>query len=262
MTTAQAPLIDCRRTTLAGERCDRTVPKHAVSTHCSSCRLRELCLPVGLSGEEIDSLDDAIYTRRRVSKGAQAFGAGETLEHLYAIRLGSFKSSLHTLDGREQITGFQLPGEILGLDGIGSDKHRSDAVALEDSELCVVPYARLEELAQRFPRIGRNFHRLMSREVATNQNIMLLLGRMSAEERLATFLLNLSQRWAALGYSSHDFVLRMSREDIGNYLGLKLETVSRMFGKLADRGLIEVKQREVRLLDAHGLEALVGAAVD
>ena len=230
--------------------------------NCMNCRLRDLCLPVGLDGDEIESLDAAIYTRRRLSKGALAFRAGEPLEHLYAIRLGSFKSCLHTVDGREQVTGFQLPGELLGLDAIGSARHRSDAVALEDSELCVVPFAQLEELARRFPRIGMNFHRTMSREVAANQDIMLLLGRMNAEERLATFLLRLSRRWALLGYSSTDFVLRMSREDIGNYLGMKLETVSRMFSRLAERGLIEVRQREVHILDAEGLQGVIGAAVD
>lgn len=249
--------IDCRRHNAAHERCGRPVLPSSVPTNCTTCRLREVCLPVGLSGEELDSLDQAVYNRRRVARGARAFGSGDALESLYAIRLGSFKSSLHTADGREQVTGFHLPGELLGLDAIGGGRHGSDAVALEDSELCVVPWDRLEELANEFPRIGRNFHRVMSRELASGQGIMLLLGRMSAEERLAAFLLNLSQRWAALGYSASEFVLRMSRDDIGNYLGLKIETVSRMFSKLREKGLIEAHQRDVRILDAAGLERLV-----
>lgn len=224
---------------------------------CSQCNLRELCLPVGLSAEELERLDHLVSLRRSVRKGDALFRSGDPFSSLYAIRTGMFKTRVTSLDGRDQVTGFQMAGEIVGLDGIGGNEHACDALALEDSEVCVIPYNRLTDLAQQVPGLQRHFHRLMSREIVREHGVMLLLGGMRAEERVAAFLLNLTQRMQARGFSSREVILRMTREEIGSFLGLKLETVSRTFSKLADEGLIDVQQRHVRILDAAALRALM-----
>lgn len=224
---------------------------------CSQCNLRELCLPVGLSAEELERLDHLVSLRRSVRKGDALFRSGDPFSSLYAIRTGMFKTRVTSLDGRDQVTGFQMAGEIVGLDGIGGNEHACDALALEDSEVCVIPYNRLTDLAQQVPGLQRHFHRLMSREIVREHGVMLLLGGMRAEERVAAFLLNLTQRMQARGFSSREVILRMTREEIGSFLGLKLETVSRTFSKLAEEGLIDVQQRHVRILDAAALRALM-----
>jgi CRP/FNR family transcriptional regulator len=146
----------------------------------------------------------------------------------------------------------------MGLDGISTDRHPCDAIALEDSELCVIPFSRLEELSRETPSLQRHLHKIMSREIVSDQSVMMLLGSMRAEERLAAFLLNLSQRMTARGYSPSEFYLRMTREEIGSYLGLKLETVSRVFSRFQNEGLIAVQQKHIRILDIPKLRAIVG----
>ncbi|MBL8289877.1 MAG: helix-turn-helix domain-containing protein, partial [Rubrivivax sp.] len=163
-------------------------------------------------------------------------------------------------DGREQVTGFQMAGEVLGLDGISSDRHTCDAVALEDSQVCIIPYGQLEHLTRELSDLQHQFHKIMSREIVRDHGVMLLLGSMRAEERLAAFLLNLTQRLRARGFSGSSLVLRMTREEIGSYLGLKLETVSRAFSKFQEDGVLEVKQRQIAVLDPVRLQELVGQA--
>jgi len=225
-----------------------------VPTKCSSCNLRELCLPCGLSGQDADRLDQLIYTRRRIERGESVYHAGDEFSSLYAVRSGFFKTLQTLEDGREQVTGFHMGGEIMGMDGIGPEKHSSSAVALEDSEVCVIPYSRLVNLGHEMHGLQRQFHKVMSREIAQEHSVMLLLGTMRAEERLATFLLNLSQRFTARGYSASEFNLRMTREEIGSYLGLKLETVSRAFSRFQEDGLISVHQKQIRIRDVAGLK--------
>ena len=176
------------------------------------------------------------------------------------MRSGFFKTSVTTADGRDQVTGFQMAGEILGLDGIVQDKHSCSAIALEDAEVCVLPFDKLEQLSREFSALQHHVHRIMSREIVRDQGVMLLLGSMRAEERLAAFLLNLVQRLHARGFSKSEMVLRMTREEIGSYLGMKLETVSRTFSRFQDDGIIEVKQRYVRILDPDALGAIVNHA--
>ena len=225
---------------------------------CSTCNLRELCLPVGMTRDELETLDQLVYTRRRIKRGESLFRCGDAFQSLYAIRSGFFKSRVATAVGRDQVSGFQMAGELLGIDGIGSDAHHCDAVALEDSEVCAIPYARLEELSRNFPPLQHHFHKVMSREIVRDHGVMLLLGSMRAEERLAAFLLNLSQRFTARGFSASEFILRMTREEIGSYLGLKLETVSRAFSKFQDDGLVSVQQKHIRIADIAGLKKLTG----
>ena len=224
---------------------------------CSNCNLRELCLPVGMSRDQLERLDTMVATRRNVARGDTLFRVGDAFTSLYAVRTGFFKSCVSSEDGRDQVTGFQMAGELLGLDGIGSERHTCDSIALEDSQVCVIPYQDLESLSREFSDLQRQFHRIMSREIVRDHGVMLLLGSMRAEERLAAFLVNLTQRLKTRGFSEHALILRMTREEIGSYLGLKLETVSRTFSKFQDDGLLEVKQRHIRILDGAGLQSLV-----
>ena len=226
---------------------------------CSHCNMRELCLPTGMSPEEVERLDELVSTRRKVKRGESIFHGGEPFSALYAVRVGFFKTRLTSADGRDQVTGFFMGGELLGMDGISSERHTCTATALEDSEVCVIPFARLEELSRDFEPLQRHFHKVMSREIVRDQSVMLLLGSMRAEERLAAFLLNLSQRLTSRGYSPSEFILRMTREEIGSYLGMKLETVSRLFSRFQDEGLISVQQKNVCIVDIAGLRALLSS---
>ena len=224
---------------------------------CSSCNLRELCLPVGLKRENLERLDDLVASRRNVARGDSLFRAGEVFQSLFAVRTGFFKTCVSSEDGRDQVTGFQMAGELLGLDGISTDHHTCDAVALEDSQVCIIPFDQLEGLSREFSELQHQFHKIMSREIVREHGVMLLLGSMRAEERLAAFMLNLTQRLQARGFSASSLILRMTREEIGSYLGLKLETVSRTFSKFQDDGILDVKQRHIRVLDPAKLQGLV-----
>jgi len=223
---------------------------------CSNCNLRELCMPIGLDVEEIKKLDEMIEKRRQVKQGQMLYANGDAFTSLYAIRTGFFKTCVANEDGREQVTGFQMAGEIIGLDGIVSDQHSCNAVALEDAEVCIMPFANVEELSREIPALQRHVHRIMSREIVRENGMMMMLGNMRAEERLAAFLLNLVQRLHARGFSQSEMILRMTREEIGSYLGLKLETISRTFSKLSDDGIIEVKQRYVKILASDALKKI------
>ncbi len=227
---------------------------------CSGCNLRELCLPMGMSEAQMDRLDAIVATRRTVPRGDALFRVGGAFSSLYAVRTGFFKTCLSSEDGRDQVTGFHMAGELLGLDGIGTDRHTCDAIALEDSQVCVIGYHQLEDLSRELSDLQRHFHRIMSREIVRDHGVMLLLGSMRAEERLAAFLLNLTQRLRTRGFSASSLVLRMTREEIGSYLGLKLETVSRAFSKFQDDGVLEVKQRQIRVLNPDALQALVNGS--
>ncbi|MDO8888939.1 fumarate/nitrate reduction transcriptional regulator Fnr [Hydrogenophaga sp.] len=230
---------------------------HSIKVACSSCNLRELCLPMGLNPEEMDKLDRVISTRKRIKRGQALFNVGDKFTSLYAVRSGFFKTCVTTADGRDQVTGFQMTGEIIGMDGIVSDHHSCDAVALEDAEVCIMPFDQVEELSREFTTLQHHVHKILSREIVRDHSVMLLLGSMRAEERLAAFLLNLVQRLHARGFSQSEFVLRMTREEIGSYLGMKLETVSRTFSKFAEDGIIDVKQRHVHIKNVDALRQIV-----
>jgi CRP/FNR family transcriptional regulator, anaerobic regulatory protein len=235
----------------------KDVTPHSFKVACSNCNLRELCMPVGLSKPELDRLDEIVAVRRKIKRGAQLFQNGDKFSALYAIRTGFFKTCVASDDGRDQVTGFQMAGEIIGLDGIVSDRHTCSAIALEDAEVCVMPFDSIEALSREINALQRHVHKIMSREIVRENGVMMLLGSMRAEERVATFLLNLVQRLKARGFSQSELVLRMTREEIGSYLGLKLETVSRTFSKFVDDGYIEVRQRYVRIVNPDGLRLMV-----
>ncbi len=237
------------------------ITPHTMKVACSNCNLRELCMPMGLSDSELDRIDGVVAVRRKVKRGTSLFRNGEKFVNLFAIRTGFFKTCVASEDGRDQVTGFQMAGEVIGLDGIVNDVHTCDAIALEDAEVCVMPFDRIEELSREVNALQRHVHKIMSREVVRENGVMLLLGSMRAEERLAAFLLNLVQRLHARGFSQSELVLRMTREEIGSYLGLKLETVSRTFSKFVEEGIVEVKQRHVRILNADALREIVNPKV-
>lgn len=225
---------------------------------CMSCSLRELCLPVGLNDEEIGRLGNLINHKFKVRRGEYLLHAGSEFKSLYAIKNGFFKTTVLKADGRQQVTGIYMTGELLGLDAISREEHTCDAVALEDSEVCEVPFRQLEKVGQEIPSLMSQFHKIMSREIVQDRGVMMLLGSMRAEERLAAFLLNLSTRLSRRGYSPTHFILRTTREEIGSYLGLKLETVSRSLSKLQEEGLISISGRQVVLYDIDGLNRKIG----
>jgi len=223
---------------------------------CSNCNLRELCLPTSLSSADIQRLEAVFSSRLRIPQGGLLFSSGTPFTALYNIRSGFFKTCVSLEDGREQVTGFQMAGEIIGLDGIVNEYHNCNAVALEDAEVCVMPYAEIERLSQELPELQRHMHKIMSGEIVRENAVMMLLGSMSAEERLAAFLLNLVKRLRARGFSSSELLLRMTREEIGSYLGLTLNTVSRVFSKFREKGIVNVKQRYVQILKIDELELI------
>jgi len=238
-------------------------PLHTASctVKCSHCNLREVCLPVGLTREELELVDRRLVAvRRKVARGETLYRAGDRFDSVYAVWTGFLKSCVASKDGREQVTGFHMGGELIGLDGIGTRRHEADAVALEDSQVCVIPYEELEALAAEINSLQQQFHKIMSREIVRNHGVMLLLGSMYAEERVAAFLLNLTHRLRARGFSASSVLLRMSREEIGSFLGLKLETVSRTFSKFQANGLLFVRQRQIQITDPVGLQHLLDGA--
>jgi CRP/FNR family transcriptional regulator, anaerobic regulatory protein len=210
------------------------INKEVIKVACSSCNLRELCMPLGLNAEELNRVDELVATRKTVKRGASLFHTGERFTSLYAIRTGFFKTCITTEDGRDQVTGFQMAGEIIGLDGIVNDQHTCNAIALEDAEVCIMPFDRIEELSREVNALQHHVHKIMSREIVREHGVMLLLGSM---------------------------VLRMTREEIGSYLGMKLETVSRTFSKFVDDGIIEVKQRQIHICNADALKHIVSSQI-
>ena len=225
---------------------------------CGACCLRGVCLPCGMSETELTRFDELISTKRKVARGATLYRAGERFEAVYAVRSGGFKTVGNSRHGDEKITGFHLPGEILGLDAINTAQHGYDAVALEDSEVCVFPFAQRETAAMKSPALQHQLFRVLSSDISRDQGLMLLLGAMNAEQRLAAFILSLSRRFQRLGFAPSRFVLRMTREEIGNYLGLTIETVSRLFSRFQREGLIGLRQRDVEIRNPDGLRNLVG----
>ncbi|MCG2595528.1 helix-turn-helix domain-containing protein [Ramlibacter sp. XY19] len=233
------------------------MPVAPLKTSCSTCHLRDLCLPCGLNGSERESLDRLMFGRRKVAAGQALYRAGDKFRFIYAVRSGTFKSSLALPGDREQVSGFHMAGELMGLDAIANGAHASTAIALEDTEVCTIQYSHLNEAIAESGNIQLAMAQLMSREIVREHSLMMLLGSMNAEERLAAFLLNLSQRMKARGYSATEFHLRMSRAEIGSYLGMKLETVSRTFSAFQQQELLEVDKKHVRILDLERLGRVV-----
>lgn len=223
---------------------------------CRDCSLFQLCLPVGIGPGDLDLLDRIIKRRRPIKRGEHLFQVDSPFQAIYAVRSGSIKTYVPTANGNEQITGFHLPGELLGLDAISTGHHPCAAKALETTSLCEIPFDKLEELSEQIPSLQHQLLRIMSKEILHDHNLLTLLGKKSAEERLAALLVSLSDRYQQRGFSPLEFNLSMSRNDIGNYLGMAVETVSRVFTRFQEEGLLKVERKHVHILKPALLYAL------
>ncbi len=215
--------------------------------HCANCRLSTLCLPISLQLDDISKLEEIIQRGRPLQKADHVYHAGDAFKAVYAIRSGAVKTINITQDGTEQITGFYLPGEIIGMDGLANNTHTNAAIALETSAVCEIPFDRLEELSTQLPSLQRRFFQLMSKEITNEQQLITLLSKNSAEERISALLLSISIRNHSRGLSANEFYLPMSRSDMGNYLGLTIETVSRVLGRLSKQGVITLDKKHVKI---------------
>ncbi|MDP2826128.1 MAG: fumarate/nitrate reduction transcriptional regulator Fnr [Sulfuritalea sp.] len=229
---------------------------------CTQCGVYQLCLPLGLHQADMTLLESVVKRKEIYKRGQLLFKPGDRFDFIYAIRSGSVKTSVCTPDGRVQITGFHIAGELLGLSALALGQYSSEARALETTSVCRVEAERLDELAQQIPSLQYQMLKIMSGQIRQDEELMLLLGRRNAEERLAEYLIGLSRRFAARNYSPTQFHLSMSRGDIGNYLGIAEETVCRILTRFQNAGLIATKRRDVRLIDLRQLEAVarLGAA--
>jgi CRP/FNR family transcriptional regulator len=223
---------------------------------CTSCSMRPICMPQGLTPDELQRIESLICPSRTIKQGETIYRANDPFQSIYAVRAGSFKTVVMHRDGRGHVTGFHLAGDSLGLDGVCFGHHSCDAVALEDSKVCIIPFHPLEAMCREVKAVQQHVHRLMGGEIVRESSQMLLLGTMTAEQRVAAFLLNLSARFKARGYSAAEFVLRMTRDEIGEYLGMKLETVSRMLSKFQHKGLVATQGKQIRIVDLEGLRQI------
>jgi CRP/FNR family transcriptional regulator len=242
-------------------RQNKTLTMDDIKVSCGSCSLAQLCLPHGMNAKELDELDKIVVRHQPYQPGEHLFRAGDSSRSMYALRSGALKSYCTTEDGEEQVIGFTLPGELLGLDGMENGSYASNALVLETSSICELPFNRIEELCLTLPGLHRQMMRVVGKEITSDQRMLLLLGKRSAEERLATFLLSLSKRYKSRGLSATEFNLPMSRQDIGNYLGLAIETVSRLFAQFQNAGLLRVNRRQVVLTDLEKLSSIVEGCV-
>lgn len=213
-------------------------PSCGGTIHCHDCSISQLCIPFSLNNSELDLLDSIIERKKPIQKGETLFKAGDELKSLFAIRSGTVKSYTITEQGDEQITGFHLAGDLVGFDAVTRQFHPSFAQALETSMVCEIPYEVLDELSGKMSKLRQQIMRLMSNEIICDQEMILLLSKKNAEERLAAFLNSLSNRFSQRGFSPREFRLAMTRGDIGNYLGLTVETISRLLGRFQKIGQI------------------------
>ena len=229
---------------------------NALRRSCARCSLQVLCLPATIEGSDLERLDRIVLNRRPLKRDETLYRAGQALGSLYVAREGAFKTVALDANGDTQVLGFHLPGELLGLDALGSGRHAAEARALTQANVCEVPLAQLEQVASEVPGLQHQLLRIIGQGMNRHQAHVEMLHRRSAQERLAVFLHQLSERYRALGRSGESFLLPMGREDIGSYLHLVIETVSRTLTKMQDEGLIAVRGREVRILDAARLDKL------
>jgi len=228
----------------------------SIEASCKNCSLSELCLPRGLNDDEMKSLDNLVEKRKPYQAGDYLFQSGHTFKKLYAIKSGSVKVVLPSEDGEQQIIGFFMPGELLGLDAMGKSKHVCSAIALETTSVCSLPFEQMTDICHEIKSLSKQFLSLISSEIGNEHQMLLTLGKKKAEARLATFLINLSQRYSRRGLASNEFNLTMSRHDISNYLGLAVETISRLFTRLQEDKILTVNRRLVKIDDLDKLNSL------
>ena len=229
---------------------------HSYQVSCGNCRLNSICLPLALESDDIEQLDNIIQRSKPLQKNQHLYREGDEFQSVYAVRSGTLKAYKTTDDGREQVTGFYFPGEILGMDGISNNTHASSAKSLETAAICEIPFSSLEKLSSIMPSLQRHFFQLMSREITEDQQLITLLSKNSADERVASLMLSISTRNARRKLSATQFRLPMSRVDIGNYLGLTVETVSRVFSRMQKLDILRVDNKEIEVLDVESLRSM------
>ena len=239
----------------SGEAAIKTC-NHEFQVNCRNCRLNSICLPLALESDDIQQLDEIIQRSKPLQKNQHLYREGDHFQSVFAVRSGTLKAYKTTDDGREQVTGFYFPGEILGMDGISNNAHASSAKALETAAVCEIPFGSLERLSALMPNLQRHFFQLMSREITEDQQLITLLSKNSADERVAALMLSISGRNARRKLSATQFRLPMSRVDIGNYLGLTVETVSRVFSRMQKMAVLRVDNKEIEILDPDGLRSM------
>jgi CRP/FNR family transcriptional regulator len=233
---------------------------HDYQVNCGNCRLNSICLPLALENDDIQQLDQIIQRSKPLQKSQHLYREGDDFQSVFAVRSGALKAYKTTDDGREQVTGFYFPGEILGMDGISNNAHASSAKALETAAVCEIPFTSLEKLSSMMPSLQRHFFQLMSHEITEDQQLITLLSKNSADERVSSLMLSISARNARRKLSATQFRLPMSRVDIGNYLGLTVETVSRVFSRMQKMDILRVDNKEIKILDLPGLQAMANVA--
>lgn len=237
---------------------DRVVSLSELKLACKNCSLHQLCLPLGISEGDLDRLEQIISRKRPVRRGAHLYQQGDRFRAIFAVRTGSVKLYSIGDDGTEQVNGFYLPGELVGLDGVSDDAYPSAAQALETTSVCEIPFQRLDELIGDLPSLRHQVLRIMGREIRDEQNLLMLLGKKDAEAKLAAFLLSLSNRFKERGFSPSEFRLSMTRGDVGNYLGLAVETISRILGRLHESGVLSADGKLIKVHDLAALRRLAG----
>jgi CRP/FNR family transcriptional regulator len=236
---------------------NKVITLDKIKIACQNCGLSNICLPLGLDSGDVERLDSIVQRNRPLRRGNYLFQTGDTFKSVYVVKTGTVKTYTQCPDGSEQVIGFHLPGEVIGLDGIELRKYICSAKALETSSICEVPFDKLEELSATIPNLQHQMFRLLSREISKDTSLMTLLSKSTAEERLAAFLLSLSIRLHSRGFSATEFNLSMSRQEIGSYLGLALETVSRLFTHFQEERILKVNRKYVEILDLEKLYGLL-----
>jgi CRP/FNR family transcriptional regulator len=216
---------------------------------CTACGLKDLCIPCGLTEDALKELDSATKYKHKFERDDSIFRAGEVATSIFAVRSGSFKTTMSNSDGAEQVTGFYLPGELVGLDGLGGNVHSCTTTALETSTVCEIPADEFDQMCANIQSLRHQTMRLIGNELSHEQHMMLVLGQMNAEERLASFLIDLSHRYKERGFSATEFNLSMSRHDLANYLGLAVETLSRLFSRFQEKSILQVNRRNIRIMN-------------
>lgn len=225
---------------------------------CGQCNLNQLCFPHGMMPDDMNKLDAIVEQRKPLHKNDYLYHESDMANAIYAVRSGSIKTVVESPNGDEQIVGFHLPGELLGFDGFMDDRHGCSAIALETTSVCIMPTSKLENLCHTLPSLQQQIRRIMGKEVSDEHQMLLMLGKMSAEEKIATFLLSISRRMEERHWKATEFILSMPRQDIANYLGLAVETVSRLFAHYQEEEIIQVDRRRISILDLDKLKAIVG----
>ena len=236
---------------------NKVISLNQIKIACKNCGLGKLCLPLGLNDDDVDKLDAIVKRSRPMHRGNTLFQKGQEFSSIYVVKTGTIKTYSPCLDGNEQVIDFHLPGEVIGLDGIESGHHICSAKALETSAICEIPFSKLEELTATTPALQHQLFRIMSQEITKDTGLLRLLGKSTAEERLAAFLLGLSVRFQSRGFSGTDFNLSMSRQEIGSYLGLALETISRLLTHFQEDGILQVDRKHIQIMDMDRLYGLL-----